>query len=53
MLLVHHDDAEREYAYDRDSHIGKLDAAWDEAVAKGWNVVSMKDDWNRIFPFAE
>jgi phosphoserine phosphatase len=53
MLLVHHDDAEREYAYDRDSKIGKLDTAWDEAVAKGWNVVSMKDDWNRIFPFAE
>ena len=53
MLLVHHDDAEREYAYDRDSKIGKLDTAWDEAVAKGWNVVSMKDDWDRIFPFAE
>ena len=51
-LIVHHDDAEREVAYDRDSKIGKLDTAWDEAVAKGWNVVSMKDDWNRIFPFA-
>jgi len=53
MLLVHHDDAEREYAYDRDSKIGKLDTAWDEAVAKGWTVVSMKDDWAQIFPFAE
>jgi hypothetical protein len=53
MLLVHHDDAEREAAYDRDSKIGKLDTAWDEAIEKGWNVVSMKDDWNRVFPFAE
>jgi phosphoglycolate phosphatase-like HAD superfamily hydrolase len=52
MLLVHHDDAEREYAYGRDAKIGTLDTAWDEAIAKGWNVVSMKDDWNRIFPFA-
>src|SRR6185436_7867198 len=44
MLLVHHDDAEREFAYDRQSHIGKLDKAWDEAKAKGWTVVSMKSD---------
>lgn len=49
-LLVHHDDAAREFAYDRKSHIGTLDKAWDEAVAKGWTVVSMKDDWRRIFP---
>ena len=49
-LIVHHDDAAREWAYDRDSHIGKLDKAWDEAKAKGWTVVSMKDDWNAIFP---
>ncbi|HVU07357.1 MAG TPA: HAD family hydrolase [Verrucomicrobiae bacterium] len=49
-LLVHHDDAEREYAYDRKSSIGKLDKAWDEANEKGWTVVSMKDDWNAIFP---
>ena len=48
-LLVHHDDAERERAYDRKSSIGKLDKAWDEAVAKGWTVVSMKDDWAPIF----
>jgi hypothetical protein len=51
MLIVHHDDAEREFAYDRQSHIGKLDKAWDEAIAKGWVVVSMKSDWKRIFSF--
>jgi hypothetical protein len=49
-LLVHHDDEKREWAYDRTSRIGKLDKAWDEAVAKGWTVVSMKDDWKTIFP---
>jgi hypothetical protein len=49
-LLVHHTDAEREWAYDRKSRIGTLDKAWDEAVAKGWTVVSMKDDWKTIFP---
>ncbi|HVU26648.1 MAG TPA: HAD family hydrolase [Verrucomicrobiae bacterium] len=49
-LLVHHDDAQREYAYDRKSPIGKLDKVWDEANEKGWTVVSMKDDWNTIFP---
>ena len=49
-LIVHHTDAEREWAYDRKSHIGKLDKAWDEAIAKGWTVVSMKDDWKSIFP---
>jgi len=51
MLIVHHDDAEREYAYDRQSHIGKLDRSWDEAKAKGWTVVSMKNDWKTIFAF--
>jgi hypothetical protein len=49
-LIVHHTDAEREYAYDRQSHIGRLDKAWDEAKAKRWTVVSMKDDWRTIFP---
>ena len=49
-LLVHHDDAEREWAYDRQSNIGRLDKAWDEAIAKGWTVVSMKRDWKTIFP---
>jgi phosphoglycolate phosphatase-like HAD superfamily hydrolase len=49
--IVHHTDAEREWAYDRTSHIGKLDKAWDEAAAKGWVVVDMKKDWRRVFPF--
>jgi phosphoserine phosphatase len=52
-LLVHHDDGEREFAYDRESKIGKLDKAWNEAKAKGWTVVSMKDDWATIFPPAQ
>lgn len=51
MLIVHHTDAEREYAYDRKSSFGKLDKALDEANAKGWTVVSMKDDWKKIFAF--
>jgi len=51
-LLVHHTDAEREWAYDRTSSVGRLDKALDEAQARGWTVVSMKDDWKRIFPFA-
>jgi hypothetical protein len=51
-LLVHHDDAKREFAYDRDDKLAKLDEAWDEAVAKGWTVVSMKDDWKVIYPRA-
>jgi hypothetical protein len=50
MLLVHHTDADREYSYDRQSSIGKLDKALDEAAAKGWTVVDMKKDWNQIFP---
>jgi phosphoglycolate phosphatase-like HAD superfamily hydrolase len=49
-LLVHHDDTEREYAYDRASHIGRLDKALDEARANDWVIVSMKDDWKQIFP---
>jgi phosphoserine phosphatase len=48
-VIVHHDDAEREYAYDRKSHIGKLDRGLDEAGARGWTVVSMKRDWNTVF----
>jgi phosphoglycolate phosphatase-like HAD superfamily hydrolase len=52
-LLVHHTDAEREVAYDRQSHIGKLDKALDEANAKGWTMVSMKDDWKTVFPPAK
>jgi phosphoglycolate phosphatase-like HAD superfamily hydrolase len=53
MGLVHHTDAEREWAYDRTSHIGKLDKALDEASAKGWTVVDMKKDWMRVFPFEQ
>ena len=49
-LIVHHDDAEREFAYDRDSQIGRLDKALDAAGAEGWIVVSMQDDWRTIFP---
>jgi phosphoglycolate phosphatase-like HAD superfamily hydrolase len=49
-LYVHHTDAEREWAYDRTSHIGKLDKGLDEANAKGWTVTSMKDDWRAIYP---
>lgn len=51
MGLVHHTDAEREWAYDRQSHIGKLDRALDEANAKGWTVADMKRDWKRVFAF--
>ena len=50
MLLVHHTDAAREYAYDRQSSFGKLDKALDEANVRGWVVVDMKNDWSRIFP---
>jgi len=50
-LIVHHTDAEREWAYDRDSSIGRLDKALDQAQAKGWTVVDMKSDWKTIFPF--
>jgi phosphoglycolate phosphatase-like HAD superfamily hydrolase len=49
-LIVHHDDAEREYAYDRKSAIGRLDRGLDEAPQRGWVVVSMKNDWERVFP---
>jgi hypothetical protein len=50
MGLVHHTDAVREWAYDRTSHVGKLDKALDEATAKGWTVVDMKNDWSTVFP---
>jgi hypothetical protein len=51
MLLVHHTDSEREWAYDRQSPIGRLDKALDEALTLGWTVVDMKKDWKKIFPF--
>jgi len=49
-VLVHHTDAEREYAYDSDSKVGTLNKALDEAVAKQWTVIDMKSDWKTIFP---
>jgi phosphoserine phosphatase len=51
MLIVHHTDADREWAYDRKSKIGHLDKALDEANAHGWTIVDMKKDWKTIFPF--
>jgi 2C-methyl-D-erythritol 2,4-cyclodiphosphate synthase len=50
MGIVHRTDAEREWAYDRKSHIGQLDKALDEAQAKSWTVVDKKNDWKTIFP---
>jgi phosphoglycolate phosphatase-like HAD superfamily hydrolase len=50
MAILHHTDAEREWAYDRESHVGKLDKALDEATARGWMVVDMKRDWKTVFP---
>jgi hypothetical protein len=49
-LIVHHTDAEREYAYDRQSSVGRLNRALDEAPARGWTVVDMKRDWKTVFP---
>ena len=48
-MIIRHDDAEREFAYDRESHIGRLARALDQAPARGWQVVSMRDDWARVF----
>jgi len=50
-VIIRHTDAEREWAYDRDSHIGRLDKALDEAAERGWVVVDMKDDWGRVYGF--
>ena len=49
-MLVHHDDAAREYAYDRNSSIGRLAEGLDQYQAMGWNLISMKNDWKVIFP---
>lgn len=49
-VILHHTDADREWAYDRESHIGRLDKALDEAALRGWTVVSMKSDWRKIYP---
>ncbi len=50
-MIIHHTDAEREYAYDRQSHFGRLDVALDLAATNQWTVVDMKRDWKIIFPF--
>jgi hypothetical protein len=50
--LLHHTDAEREWAYDRESPVGKLDKALDAARDQGWTVVDMKADWKKVFPFS-
>jgi hypothetical protein len=50
-LIVHHDDAPREWAYDRESHVGRLNRGLDEAPQRGWSIASMKSDWRRVFPF--
>lgn len=52
-LIVHHTDAEREFAYDRQAHFGKLDKALDAAAVNKWTVVDMKKDWKKVFPFQE
>jgi hypothetical protein len=49
-VIIHHTDAEREWAYDRDSHVGRLDRGLDEAAERGWVVVDMKTDWAAIYP---
>ena len=49
-LYVHHDDADREYVYDRNDHLAKLAQGLDEAATRGWTVVSMKNEWKTIFP---
>jgi phosphoglycolate phosphatase-like HAD superfamily hydrolase len=50
MGIVHHTDAQREYAYDRQSHTGRLDKALDEATQRGWTIVDMRRDWRTVFP---
>ncbi|HSR88572.1 MAG TPA: HAD family hydrolase, partial [Pontiella sp.] len=49
-LYIHHDDVKREWAYDRESAIGRLERGLDEAPARGWNVVSIMNDWKTVFP---
>lgn len=49
-MLVHHDDSEREFSYDRESHVGKLNRGLDEGPDKGWKIISMKDDWAKVYP---
>lgn len=54
MMLVHHDDTEREYAYDTQSKVGTFpEALFTEAKKNNWNIISMKNDWKTIFPFSK
>ncbi len=52
-MIVHHTDPTREWAYDRGSPVGALARALDEAPARGWVVVDMKQDWKVVFPFEQ
>lgn len=50
-MIVHHNDAEREWAYNRNSHhVGKIDKGLDEGPKRGWSIVNMNDDWKTVFP---
>jgi hypothetical protein len=51
MVFVHHTDGEREWAYDRDSPVGRLDEGLEQAERRGWTVVDMQRDWNVVYPF--
>jgi hypothetical protein len=51
QLYVHHTDSKREWAYDRKSHIGKLDKGLDYAKIHDWTIVDMKNDWKVVYPF--
>ena len=51
MLYLHHTDAAREWAYDRNSPVGKLDKGLDQAKTNGWTVIDMKGDWRVIYPY--
>jgi hypothetical protein len=48
-VIVHHDDAQREFAYDRASHVGRLNRGLDEGPARGWTIVSVKNDWKQVY----
>jgi len=52
-VYIHHTDGKREWSYDREAHIGRLNKGLDEANVKGWTVVDMKKDWVRVFAFDE
>jgi hypothetical protein len=49
-VIVRHDDAAREFAYDRESHVGRLARGLDQGPARGWTIVSMQNDWKRVYP---